>query len=331
MPFLTIAIPTFNRNEKASKQLAEVLRQVKEGMDVEILVLDNASTVPLSETLAAAGFLGSSIIRIEKNPVNVGLGANISRCFELAAGDWVWLVGDDDRVVDGALDEVLAALHRSGNSVIFHKFAVQRNNSASQRDCRVEDLDTLCRLASDPWFYSNLMFISTTVIRRQTYAEYMVTAMHWNYSVAPHLAVVFAALRDGSHGMVWSFQLAAIEPMEEGQRWSETRLRMGLQSLQEIEGCEKQVHALFSRLMKSWHGGWKAPFITPLICLRSSRPSEFWRAWYFRAAASTGGFYGLVNVVCAVFWVPLACSRPVRRVVKNHKGLRDDNAGISRT
>lgn len=332
MTRLTIAIPTYDRNEKAARQVERLLEQIRaeDTADVELLVVDNASPVPVLGTLKERGLAGESCLRVVCNPANVGLSANLSRCFEHAAGEWVWLVGDDDEVLPGALGRVLSSMENGPSGVVLHKFSVERAGEQKSVDLKLGSLREACDHASDPWCFSNLLFISTSVYHRASCLPHLATAYHWNASVAPHLVCLFCALRDGQTAVVHAGRIARVVPAEGAQRWNPIRLRMGLQTLSEIEGCEQELHRLFDALMRRWYGGWKLPYISMLLCLRSNRPACFWKKWYFRVAASTSGLQSVVQVLLAFVWAPVGCSAPVRSLAGRLRGSRDDSAGIGR-
>lgn len=110
-PLLTIAIPTYNRAD----YLAMSLQQLAMAMDdittsqLEILISDNCSTDHTEETVQR--FIREGMdIRYVRNEVNIGSDANIAQSFNLARGDYVQIMGDDDLYLEGKLAEVLTLL-----------------------------------------------------------------------------------------------------------------------------------------------------------------------------------------------------------------------------
>ena len=106
---LTIAIPTFDRNEILLRNIEKILPQMKDW--VEIFVVDNHSKIPVSETL---DFLISKnkngCIRILRNSENIGVNANVLRCIEFCESEYIWILGDDDFPVMGALETIHAII-----------------------------------------------------------------------------------------------------------------------------------------------------------------------------------------------------------------------------
>ena len=118
-PLLTIAIPTFNRAQflkVALDQLCQELTRVEPGM-IEVLICDNASTDETSLVITRAA-VQNHAIRAVRNIQNIGSDANIAQCFDLAMGHYVLVMGDDDILVDGAVEWILNRAQHKDYGVI---------------------------------------------------------------------------------------------------------------------------------------------------------------------------------------------------------------------
>jgi glycosyltransferase involved in cell wall biosynthesis len=109
-PILTISIPTYNRADFLEKNLFQLGRLCKNQMeDIEILISDNCS--PDHTSLVVTKFNSSSFpIRYIKNEINIGSDANIAQCFNLAKGKYVLILGDDDFILSGILEQIIPIL-----------------------------------------------------------------------------------------------------------------------------------------------------------------------------------------------------------------------------
>ena len=107
-PLLTIAIPTYNRLDYLKELLPEILQQCKSHPEIEILVVDNNSTDGTFSYLHRLVIEGK--IQYRCNETNVGGDENFVRCVEHSRGQYVWLFGDDDILLEGAVDIVMALL-----------------------------------------------------------------------------------------------------------------------------------------------------------------------------------------------------------------------------
>lgn len=110
-PLLSICIPTFNRAALLDVCLASLLPQTEHWPElVEVIVSDNASTDNTPAVLDK--YAERFHFRRHRNAENIGLLGNITFVPSgLAQGEFAWLLGDDDLLAAGAVDQVLAMLH----------------------------------------------------------------------------------------------------------------------------------------------------------------------------------------------------------------------------
>jgi abequosyltransferase len=109
-PLLTIAIPTYNRADCLNVLLRELIPQITDDR-VELLISDNASPDHTPKIVDAYCPRDVKINYI-RNRENIGPDANFLQCYNLAKGEYVWIVGDDDVIVPGGLRQVLKILEK---------------------------------------------------------------------------------------------------------------------------------------------------------------------------------------------------------------------------
>jgi hypothetical protein len=106
-PTLTIYIPAYRRPE-IRNLLASLRHQLTDRC--EVIVTDDdpqGSAWPhVSDLLAGA----PCRVEYHRNVANLGSIPNTMRAYEMARGSWLWVVGDDDELIDGAVPEVLSNL-----------------------------------------------------------------------------------------------------------------------------------------------------------------------------------------------------------------------------
>ena len=119
---LTICVPTYNRAERLRVMLQAVLPQVAEHSEkVEVRISDNASTDETANIVEEARQLGP--LHYSLNDSNLGVIKNIIKLTtELAQTEFVWILGDDDLLLPGALRRVLAHIeqHRDLDAIYFN-------------------------------------------------------------------------------------------------------------------------------------------------------------------------------------------------------------------
>ena len=111
-PTLSICIPSYNR----SQQIGELLRSIDCALqDIEIVVCEDHS--PAREAIRAEveAFIQKTPYRVvyRENERNLGFDGNLRRLVEIAEGQYVMFMGDDDHFVTGSLDHYIAFLKKN--------------------------------------------------------------------------------------------------------------------------------------------------------------------------------------------------------------------------
>lgn len=105
---LTIAIPTYNRSQSLALLLTSICQQVKVSQiaQLEVLVFDNCS--PDDTTEVCMPFVSNyGFVRYIRHETNIGADNNFVSAFNAANGKYLWVIGDDELLFDGAIDWVL--------------------------------------------------------------------------------------------------------------------------------------------------------------------------------------------------------------------------------
>lgn len=121
-PFLTIAIPTYNRPEQIQKQVRRILPQLSSAIILNIY--DNHSQKPVVDLFTEEEKKHFTIIR---NPVNIGGDANIARCFEYCTTKWLWILSDDDPILDNIIETVVIKTIRQYPNACFINFTYEKD------------------------------------------------------------------------------------------------------------------------------------------------------------------------------------------------------------
>lgn len=107
-PLLSVCIPTYNRAHLLESALYTLAPQIKAlAGQVELVVSDNCSPDQTPQVVERAHEWGP--IRYFRNEENVDI-KNFDLCVERAAGEFVWIVGDDDLVRGDGIHKVLGVL-----------------------------------------------------------------------------------------------------------------------------------------------------------------------------------------------------------------------------
>lgn len=110
-PLLSICFTTYNRAAWLAVSLRRALEQTAPyGDQVEVVVCDNAS--PDDTPAVVARHIGAPQLRAYRNPVNVGMLGNLGVTARHGRGRFIWVLGDDDLLVEGVVEDVLEGLIR---------------------------------------------------------------------------------------------------------------------------------------------------------------------------------------------------------------------------
>jgi glycosyltransferase involved in cell wall biosynthesis len=112
----SICIPNYNYERYLGKTIRSVLDQ--QGVELEILVSDNAST---DKSLDVVREFNDPRIKIHVNNVNVGFSGNLDRAARMATGEYVIMLSSDDLIAPGTLEKyarLMATIARDRPAVV---------------------------------------------------------------------------------------------------------------------------------------------------------------------------------------------------------------------
>ena len=130
---LEIIIPTWNRFEYLERTLSQFANSPFK--NVKITIIDNASTDNTPKVCDKYKHIFPNF-KIIRNNKNIGLSANILRCYEIAEEEYMWLVGDNDNYDFSDCSEVIQAIEKSEFDLIF----VQGNDKTNLKKTTIHEL-----------------------------------------------------------------------------------------------------------------------------------------------------------------------------------------------
>jgi len=112
---LTIAIPTYERSENLSNLLNSIKSEYEKLTDHEkksitIYVSDNTRSpkqLKLNQDLILETKIVINNIIYDLNKYNIGGNQNILKCIEYPKSGWVWVIGDDDILINNSLKYII--------------------------------------------------------------------------------------------------------------------------------------------------------------------------------------------------------------------------------
>lgn len=172
-PRLSIVAPTYNRAHMIPRFL-ESVRTVTS--DCEILVLDNASTDDTARVVAAYAERDSRI-RYIRNPENIGVIPNYNLSMELAQGEYLCCMGDDDAFLPGNFERKLALLDANPHiGLVYSQWLRMDQNGRSLGVCTWPGILQHSYIGGRPEFLDLLpacyIHLQGVVFRRELYKEH---------------------------------------------------------------------------------------------------------------------------------------------------------------
>lgn len=244
-PLLTIAIPTFDRNEILSRTVAQLLPQLR--ADCVVVVIDNGSQTAVDQTLdPLLAQYPDANVRIIRNPVNIGANANILRCFEVCETPWLWILGDDDEVCDNAVSVVVQKLTEHPNCLFI--------NFSAGLSSRAEDFETrgLAEFAVGIDDYPTVLFISTGVYDCWSLRGNLRYGYQLAYSCSPHLAVLMQSIgKEGACLFAKERTVAKVALAEESRRWSPIAYYMGCMSILDLPAIDDSTRSIVANRVRN--------------------------------------------------------------------------------
>jgi glycosyltransferase involved in cell wall biosynthesis len=123
MASLTILVPTYNRLSHLTELLERLDGEFGAGVDVPVLVADNASQDGTAGALEVAQGR-HPWLTTHRHPENIGSRANLQWLVENApAAEYHWILCDDDLPNPGAVSEILALLEQERPEWLFLPFS----------------------------------------------------------------------------------------------------------------------------------------------------------------------------------------------------------------
>jgi glycosyltransferase involved in cell wall biosynthesis len=267
---LTIAIPTYNRNERLNKSLRLLLPQVRENAAFcRLIFLDNCSPTPIAQTLPAVMDEFPEVqYQVVRNKQNIGANANILRCVEMCETEWIWCLSDDDPVLPDALTTIRQHLAQYPDCVYFnfpYDTLRQHTYTTTGIEDFIEKLD----------FSANLPWISSSVHQAANMQRNLKYGYQFAYSMLPHVAALLMSLGQQGKCCMSAAQIMGVnnDPTAFEHQWSIVSFAMGSPVIYDIPlpfatrqalvrkllvtsfGDSVQLHVIVAQLLMSYLRG----------------------------------------------------------------------------
>ena len=249
---LTVAIPTFNRNERLVENLRVLLPQMQECADqCRLMVLDNCSDVPVEQSLSA---LLKQFPEVEsefiRHRVNIGANANIMRCFEACRTPWIWVLGDDDPVQPRAIATILETAEAQPQSVLL-------NFSSDGQRKEARALQGIAALAEHLDASADLPWISSSVYKNDAMLPHLKLGYLYSYSLLPHIVTLLSAIGEHKGSFLSPAQIVDAaqrkKTSDSAQGWALIPLALGYGIVGDLPMPDTTRRLLLQKLLVTRH------------------------------------------------------------------------------
>lgn len=122
---LGLCITTYNRKEYLGQLLKSVLKDVTR-YQIPIFISDNSSSDGTDSFVLDFRKTYPNVI-YRRNPENLGLYGNFLESIKMADTEYIWTLGDDDIIVDGAIGKIMSEIENNPDFILVNSTAVDKD------------------------------------------------------------------------------------------------------------------------------------------------------------------------------------------------------------
>jgi glycosyltransferase involved in cell wall biosynthesis len=200
---ISIVIPTYNRKDQLENQITAIINQDISLIE-EIIILDNHSSFDVFEIFNQ---MGIKKVRVVKNSFNVGACVNIMNAFLYCKTKWLWLLSDDDEVLNNSIETIHRVLLKSPKNTGMIKFSLEVSGVIHPKKDHIStSLENFIDYYHEDESINRgeLVFMSNAVYNLESLYNHLGKGFEYAYTRIPYLVPVFYGLNDKSISVVSS-------------------------------------------------------------------------------------------------------------------------------
>lgn len=147
IPLLSICIPTYNRAIYLERLVNCLVKQIaiinKDRNVVELIIVDNASEDTTEELCNTLAEMFSSWLSYHRHDSNIGMDGNFEYSFNIANGNYFWMIGDDDLVCNDGIGAVVKFLNENDNISLINLKCVFTHDEDKRKKLIERHIDTI--------------------------------------------------------------------------------------------------------------------------------------------------------------------------------------------
>jgi len=232
---LTIAVPLYKK--VFLDRLDILIPQLTD--EVKLVIINDNLNLDINKLIFNKyGDINS--ISIINNKVNLGLGTNLSNCFYYTDTKWMWLLGDDDTILENSVQIILDKIKQTDSVLIKFSYihdkpnGVEYTNYKNKRISGLKNFINELDINNSDFNIGTMIFMSNSVFNIEKLKPYINVTFKNSFSYAPHFAIILEYLsnnaRDSielSKGKIVSNYYPEIE-----DKWTRFIVALGILNLQ---------------------------------------------------------------------------------------------------
>lgn len=250
---LTIAIPTYNRPTALKETLSKLLPQLQNDVYCKLIVIDNCSDIPAQQIVDELGIsLPDFRFLIIRNSVNIGMGANIMRCFELCESPWLWVLSDDDNPTENAVEIILKDA-KAKHSYAFYNIPVLKAQAFSGSDPDHRYGSSFISLLE--YVGGRIDFqacLSASVFCMDSIRPFIKEGYLAANTGVPHLFMVYKALTRGCSWMISKETIAEYCLPEKDEAWGVMSFAFAMATLFGMARSSQEIISIRDCFVRGW-------------------------------------------------------------------------------
>lgn len=131
MPLVTIAIPTYERLEYLKEAVASARAQTFR--DIEVLIGDDGALQAIQDWGKSLTSRDSRV-RYQRNERNLGLTGNWNMLADAARGEFIVIIGDDDRLVPDFIEKLIDLMNPDTSVAFSNHFLIDKHGRRLERE-----------------------------------------------------------------------------------------------------------------------------------------------------------------------------------------------------
>lgn len=253
---LTVVIPTYNRQKELLKTLEGLGNQTDQ--DFKIVILDNNSNYEI--------VLNKNIkdkTKIIKRNFNIGMLGNMSNAMLIENTEWIWLLSDDDKIDEDAIENIKLELKNSSDIGMI-KFSTGNIGKAGEEKAKtVNSLEELFDYYDKRGWSGNgnFVFISNVVFNTEELKDYICKAFDYSCTQVPFMMPILFYLNDKKGGLKFSSKKIVDFNFPEDNKIHRAKVIFGFTNIWTLNLELKLDKNNFKRLLKLFNtSGYKYTF-----------------------------------------------------------------------